>query len=83
MDMHLFYFDIDTMKDILERNGFELVETTNYVHHISFDYLLDRGSQRLPAILRVPISFFRKMLPTNFIVPVSFGDIKLFVARKT
>ena len=82
MNMHLFYFDRATVADLLDRAGFSLVHTDSYVHYARLRYVYSRGLHVLPTFLRRPLSLFTHLIPEGLMLPVSLGDIKLFVARK-
>ena len=81
MDMHLFYFDRRVVADLLGRNGFELIDVQPYTHFARAAYALKGLSGVLPRWLGAPVSGVAALLPANSMIPVSFGDIKLFVAR--
>jgi len=81
MDMHLFYFDRRVVSDLLRRNGFELVDVRPYTHFARTGYALKGLSGVLPTFLGKPMSRIAALLPASAVIPVSFGDIKLFVAR--
>lgn len=82
MNMHLFYFDHSTVEDLLNRAGFSLVHSDSYVHYARAGYVYTRGLHVLPEFLRRPLSLFGKLIPENLMLPISFGDIKLFIAHK-
>lgn len=82
MDMHLFYFTEATIRQVLKRTGFELVDEGKYTHVVTFEYLLSKlGTLGVPAA-----EALSKKLVSSRIgrveIPFRFGDIKLFVARK-
>jgi SAM-dependent methyltransferase len=82
MDMHLFYFDRGTVGDLLDRAGFTLIHSDSYVHYASVKYVYTRGIHILPDFMRIPLSPLGRLIPESLILPISFGDIKMFVARK-
>jgi dolichol-phosphate mannosyltransferase len=82
MDMHLFYFTESTIRQLLARAGFEIVESRKYCHIITLEYLLSKlGTLGVPAV-----SAASKMVtghkPAKLQIPFRFGDIKLFVCKK-
>jgi dolichol-phosphate mannosyltransferase len=82
MDMHLYYFDQKSTKQMLERAGFKEVHSRNYCHIITFEYLL----RKLDA-LGVPGSeVARKIIASTPLaklqIPFRFGDIRLYVCEK-
>jgi glycosyltransferase involved in cell wall biosynthesis/SAM-dependent methyltransferase len=83
MDMHLFYPTTPVVQDLLEKSGFELVSAERYSHHISARYF----AEKLFALSPVPVpGFLRRILgalaPRWVFIPFSFGDIKLYCARR-
>jgi 2-polyprenyl-3-methyl-5-hydroxy-6-metoxy-1,4-benzoquinol methylase len=42
--VHLYYFTRETMKSLLERHGFEVIEMRAHVQRLEVDYLLSRGA---------------------------------------
>jgi dolichol-phosphate mannosyltransferase len=82
MNMHLCYFSKKTMKDTLNRAGFELLHSEPYLHYARARHVLGGGLRLLPAFLRGPVSALVKLVPAGWTVPVAFGDIQLFIARK-
>jgi hypothetical protein len=82
MDMHLFYFTEATIRQILKRTGFELVDEGKYTHVITFEYLLSKlGTLGLPAAAALSQKTGNSRLG-RLEIPFRFGDIKLCVARK-
>lgn len=82
MNMHLCYFSKKTMKDVLARSGFELLHSEPYVHYARIRHVLGGGLRLVPAFLRGPASALINLVPAKWTVPVAFGDIQSFVARK-
>ncbi|MCR9106617.1 MAG: methyltransferase domain-containing protein [Gammaproteobacteria bacterium] len=82
MNMHLYYFDRDTVADLLGRAGFTLEHTDSYVHYARVRYVYSRGLHILPGWLQRPLDALTRFIPEKLMVPVSLGDIKLFIARK-
>ena len=82
MDMHLYYYSVDLLRDMFAKAGFELIHTRSYCHIISFSYFIQKleslgvpGAGILSKLLvRTPLSRVN--------VPFQFGDIKLLVCRK-
>ena len=54
-----------------------------YTHFARAGYAIKGLSGVLPALLGKPVSHIAALLPGSAVIPVSFGDIKLFVARAT
>jgi dolichol-phosphate mannosyltransferase len=82
MNMHVFYFDRATVADLLNRAGFSLIHSDSYVHYARAKYVYTRGLHVLPGFMHRPLSIFANLIPESLMLPVSFGDIKLFIARK-
>lgn len=82
MNMHIFYFSRGTLKTLLANAGFELVHCAPYVHYASLRHLYRGGLRLLPAFLQRLGERLIGIVPQNVVIPVAFGDIKLFVARK-
>lgn len=82
MDMHLYYFTRETLHQILEKAGFDMLHSQSYCHIITLDYLLFK----LDALGFRGITYLRKLLSrTSFrkwFIPFRFGDIQLVVCRK-
>ena len=82
MDMHLYYFTEATLRQVLERAGFEIVESRKYCHIVTLRYLLSKV-----GTLGVPLAEELSALVSasdwaKTEIPFRFGDIKLFVCRK-
>ena len=82
MEMHLYYFTHEVLERILNHAGFDLLDYEPYRHYASLRYLWLKGSAILPAFLGNPLRPIHKLLPESWLIPVSFGDVKLYVARK-
>ncbi|HJN22436.1 MAG TPA: glycosyltransferase [Rhodospirillales bacterium] len=82
MDMHLQYFSRDFLEGMLARAGYEVVHVADYTHYATLPYLWRKVAAQLPGLLAPALALFAKALPAAIILPVSFGDVKLFIARK-
>lgn len=82
MDMHLYYFSEQVLKDMLERNGFELINVRSYCHIITADYFVEKleslGIPFMGFIKRSKLAPFLR----RFQIPFRFGDIQMFVCKK-
>lgn len=83
MDMHLFYFRRKLMGRLFAQAGFELVSTGSYCHQIPARYLVEKLKYLTPPLLSWIPGIIRALMPGSLIIPFRFGDIKLYVARKT
>jgi 2-polyprenyl-3-methyl-5-hydroxy-6-metoxy-1,4-benzoquinol methylase len=82
MDMHLFYFTESSIRNVLARTGFEVVESSRYCHIVTLGYLLSKlGTLGVPLSKRLSSVVTGTPLGKAEI-PFRFGDIKLFVCRK-
>jgi dolichol-phosphate mannosyltransferase len=82
IDMHLFYFDDDVIKDLLGKHGLKLTHESTYCHIITGEYFLEKLRR-----LRVPMANILvgclKCLPLHRVMlPFRFGDIRMYVAEK-
>lgn len=83
IDMHVQYFDRAVMKDLLARAGFELIRAEPYAHYAHLRYALRGAIRILPRSLAWFFNKAVRIVPLKLMVAVNFGDIKLYVARKT
>lgn len=83
MDMHVFYFDRHTIAEMLARSGFELVAMEPYAHVARLRYALNGASRMLPSLLGAFLSAASRLVPRDLMLPIAFGDIKVYVARRT
>ena len=82
MDMHLYYFTMPTITHLLDRAGFEIVESMNYCHIITAEYLLRKlGTLGIPGASGLASTLSASAVG-KALIPFRFGDIKLFVCRK-
>jgi len=82
MDMHLFYFKSDTTEKLLNKAGFKIIESEKYIHYVSIHYLFGKIIAILPEWLEKPLNFVSDVLPQKIVLPISFGDIKLYICEK-
>ncbi len=83
MDMHLFYFRRRIMGRLFAQAGFELVSVQPYCHHIAVEYFLEKLAHLIPRFLSWLPRALRAVTPKSLFIPFQFGDIKLYIARKT
>ena len=82
MDMHLYYFTVNSLKQMLDKTGFDLVDHHAYTHIITLEYFFWKlkalgvpGAGALHKLVgRTPLK--------RIMLPFRFGDIQLFVCRK-
>jgi len=82
MEMHLFYYDSFTTEKLLNKAGFKILEFEKYVHYVSVQYLIRKIIAILPNWLAVVLKIIKFLIPNKIMIPVSFGDIKLYVCKK-
>ncbi|MCZ6512670.1 MAG: bifunctional glycosyltransferase/class I SAM-dependent methyltransferase [Nitrospinae bacterium] len=82
MDMHLFYFTLDAMNQLLTKAGLQLVHHQKYTHVITLEYFFFK----LDALGVFGAKFLGdaigKTSLRNFMIPFSFGDIQLFICKR-
>lgn len=83
MDMHLFYFTLDALSQLLTKAGLELVHHQKYTHIITLEYFFFKldalgvfGAKYLGEV-------FGKTSLRNIMIPFSFGDIQMFICKRS
>ena len=82
MEMHLFYYKTDTTVQLLNKAGFNILRTDKYVHYVSINYLFGKMIAILPDWLEKPLNISRSVMPKKIMIPISFGDIKIYICKK-
>ncbi|CAA7621665.1 methyltransferase domain-containing protein [Magnetospirillum sp. UT-4] len=82
MDMHIFYFTRPLLRRWLEQSGFEVLMLEDYRHYATVPYLWEKAAALLPGVLGRAAAGFGRLFPKSWVIPVSFGDVVLVVARK-
>ena len=82
MEMHLFYYKTDTTLQLLNKAGFKILRTEKYFHYVSINYLAGKIIAILPDWLKIPLNITRRVTPHKIMIPISFGDIKLYICKK-
>jgi SAM-dependent methyltransferase len=82
MDMHLHYFDRHVIRDLLSRGGLDLVRAESYTHYARIAYALRGVARILPRSMERALTAFAQILSAKLMLPITFGDIKLYIARK-
>lgn len=81
MEMHLFYFDSHVLRDIFNKAGFELIQVRPYRHYVSIRYIYRKCCAMLPqSVSRIFLMGYH--LFPSIVIPVTLGDVKLYLARK-
>ena len=81
MEMHLFYFGKGVLEHMFRSAGLEVLRVEPYRHYASLPYIFRKLCGALPSAVSRPLGLFSRAIP-NLIVPVSLGDVKLYVGRK-
>jgi dolichol-phosphate mannosyltransferase len=81
MEMHLFYFDSQVLKHIFNEAGFEMLCTESYCHYASLRYIYQKFCAVFPSGISRFLLMGSRLVPT-WVVPVTLGDIKLYVGKK-
>jgi len=82
MDMHLFYFTEETIRQVLAQAGFEIVDSRKYCHIVTLEYLLSKlGTLGIPVAGELS-TLVAEQSWAKTEIPFRFGDIKLFVCKK-
>jgi len=83
MDMHLFYFTLDSLSQMLKKTGFELVHFEKYTHIITLEYLF----VKLEALGVPGAGWMKRLIGRTFLkrwmIPFSFGDVQMFICQKS
>lgn len=82
MDMHLHYFGLPLLRRWLDQAGFDLIDVRPYRHYASARYAWTKGTDIFPPVIARLLLPMGKIIPAGLVLPFSFGDIKLFVARR-
>jgi SAM-dependent methyltransferase len=82
MEMHLFYYKTDTTEQLLNKAGIKILATEKYIHYVSIHYLVGKIIAILPGWLEKPLNIARSAMPQKIMIPISFGDIKLYICEK-
>lgn len=83
MDMHLLYFTEKTIRQLLTKSRFELLYSRKYCHYVSLGYFLLKLESLNIWGMKYINRFFKNTALHKTMIPFSFGDIQLFVCRKT
>jgi hypothetical protein len=82
MDMHLHYFDRHVIKDLVSQAGLDLIQLESYTHYVRVAYALRGVARLLPKWMEGPLNALTHIFPAKLMLPIAFGDIKLYVAEK-
>lgn len=83
IDMHIMYFGAKSIRDVFQRANLDLVWEGPYRHFARLRYFLERGARVFPSFLHKPAAWFSRLFPDSIVIPVTFGDIRVYVLRKS
>lgn len=81
MQMHLQYFSAKALTKMFEQAGFQMLCVEPYRHYASLRYIYRKLCALLPAAAGDLLIKIESLVP-DWVVPVTLGDIKLYVGRK-
>ncbi|NIA01840.1 MAG: methyltransferase domain-containing protein [Nitrospirae bacterium] len=81
LEMHLNYFGSGSLNQMFDEAGFDLVCVEPYRHYSSLRYAYRKFCALFPEKLEKTLSKIGKLMP-EITLPVSLGDIKLYVGKK-
>lgn len=81
MQMHLQYFSAKALTKMFEQAGFQMLCVEPYRHYASLRYIYRKLCALLPAAAGDLFVKIESLVP-DWVVPVTLGDIKLYVGRK-
>ncbi|MCP5095641.1 MAG: class I SAM-dependent methyltransferase [Chloroflexi bacterium] len=82
MDMHIHYFSQRTMKAMLEKNGFEVVEHGVRGRYLTLNYLATRVSAFNKPLGKMAAAIVKTLRLGKVAVPFHFGDLFTAYARR-
>lgn len=83
MEMHLYYFDLDTIRKYLEKAGFMVLDIKKYSHTVSIDYLSYK-LKKISIVLYKITNFLRKAIfpRKKIFLTLGMGDFIEVYAKK-
>lgn len=81
MEMHLHYFGAKGLANLFDGAGFDMLRIEPYRHYASVRYIYRKLCASLPATVREFCLKAVALMP-DVVIPVTLGDVKLYVARK-
>jgi len=82
IEMHLFYFGSDIFQQMLREAGFDVLRVEPYRHYATLRYIYKKICTYLPVPVRNLFLSGSRLVP-EWVVPVTLGDIKLYVGKKS
>jgi hypothetical protein len=82
MDMHINYFNRNTLKEMLQKSGFEVLWIGAQGRYLSLGYMVSRISGLSKPLGRV-LEWLVKLTGTSEVtIPLNFGDLMTAYARR-
>lgn len=81
MEMHLYYFGAGSLERMFHTTGYEIVHIEPYRHFASLRYIYNKLCAANQGWFTNKLSKLGVLVP-DWILPVSLGDIKLYIVRK-
>lgn len=81
MEMHLYYFGAGSLERMFKEAGFEMLCVEPYRHYASLRYIYRKLCSALPERIGGFLIKANVLVP-NLVIPVTLGDIRLYVGKK-
>ena len=81
MEMHLQYFSAKGLARMFESAGFEMLIVEPYRHYASLRYVYRKVCALISGATGSGLMKLERLVP-DWVVPITLGDIKLYVGRK-
>jgi len=82
MDMHLYYFEPNTIEKLLDNAGLKKVAITGYTHVVSLDYIFYKFFSSLQRLARLAGKITRVLGIGRIPINVRLGDFMTVIAKK-
>jgi SAM-dependent methyltransferase len=82
MQMHLYYFSVETLRALLARCGFRVVAVAPHRRIVRLTYVLSRTERWSPRLAALLQGAARRVGLGNLLVPVDLGDIFTLYAQR-
>ena len=60
----------------------KIIGSDKYIHYVSIQYLFRKIIAILPGWLEITLNIVKVAMPQKIMMPISFGDIKLYICEK-
>lgn len=82
MEMHIYYFSARTLRDIVEKAGFEVKTIRAEGRYLRLNYLITRLRPYSPFLAGVAEGFAKLTGLSTLAIPINFGDLVTVYAQK-